>query len=219
MRFPLSILLTFCFFSAAVPAFCEDSAAPQPCGVSCEKRKLAETIQRKAALVRQAAEKKYSEARKLREQAGIVRGSASAKSREILGRAEFNQGTAEFFSDVFGLLSNAASMDPASMASFSKAQPTLSFLVNYQQKAANKESSAAQNQAGQLEGAADKQAMPMEMRAQALEEEGNRLMDAYNKIDAIGNAYFLLAAAADLKEKIKEDTKFLAELKSKTPAK
>jgi len=205
----LPILLACC----AVPVLALD---PVPCGISCEKKKLAESIQRKAALVRQAAERKYAEARKLREQAGIVRGSASAKSREILGRAEFNQGTAEFFGDVFGLLSNAASMDPTSALSFSKAQPTLSFLVNYQQKAANKESAAAQNEAGQIDGAADKQAMPMEMRAQALEEEGNRLMDAYNKIDAIGNAYFLLAAASDLKEKIKEDTKFLAELKSKT---
>jgi len=55
----------------------------------------------------------------------------------------------------------------------------------------------------------------MEMRAQALEEEGNRLMDAYNKIDAIGNAYFLLAAASDRKEKIKEDTEYLAVLKGK----
>lgn len=161
---------------------------------------------------------KHSCARKLRQQAGIVRGNASAKSREILNRAEFNQGTAEFFGDVFGLLSNVASMNPmsTSAASFNRSQPVMSFLVNYQQKTANKESAQAQNEAGQIDGVADKQAMPMEMRAQALEEEGNRLMDAYNKIDAIGNAYFLLAVAADLKTKVKIDTDFIAGLKNKS---
>lgn len=218
-NFKLSIFVAcfVCFAGALAAQDASPDSSDQGCDTSCQKRKLAETIQRKSALVKQAAEKKYDEARKLRQQAGIVRGGASAKSREILSRAEFNQGTAEFFGDVFGLLSNVASMNPmsTSAASFNRAQPTMSFLVNYQQKAANKESAQAQNEAGQIDGLADKQAMPMEMRAQALEEEGNRLMDAYNKIDAIGNAYFLLAVAADLKVKIKVDKEFIDGLKGK----
>ena len=204
----LKILITAVCVAACSSAFAAEE-------FSGDSRKLAESIQRKAVLVKQAAEGKYGEARKLRQQAGIVRGNASAKSREILSRAEFNQGTAEFFGDIFNLLSNTASLNPTSGASFSRAQPTLSFLLNYQQKSANKESAAAQSQAEQLDGAADKQAMPMELRAQALEEEGNRLMDAYNKIDAISNAYYLLAASGDLKTKVENDTDFLEGIKRK----
>jgi len=163
----------------------------------------AQIIMRKGSLVKKAADRKYEEAKNLRRQAGILRGEASAHSREVLSRAEFNQDTADFFGDIFGLLSNVAPINPSAMSQMSKIQPTVSFLNNYQQKSAGQEMNRANSEVNQLNREINKQAMPMEIKAQTFDAEADRLMEAYNKISAIANVKFLLVTAYELNRSIK----------------
>jgi hypothetical protein len=72
---------------------------------------------------------------------------------------------------------------------------------------------AAQGQAGQLSMEAEKKAGPLEMRADELENEGNRLMEAHNRLSAIANAKFLLVAADELLRKVDGDSRRMEQFK------
>nr|MDA8122072.1 hypothetical protein [Deltaproteobacteria bacterium] len=86
-------------------------------------------------------------------------------------------------------------------------------MIQGQQAGAAKDVMAAQGQAGQLSMEAEKKAGPLEMRADELENEGNRLMEANNRLMGIANAKFLLVASEELLRKIDADDRRMERLK------
>jgi hypothetical protein len=86
-------------------------------------------------------------------------------------------------------------------------------MIQGQQASDAKVVMAAHGQSGQLSMEADKKAGPMEMRADELENEGNRLMEAHNRIIGIVNAKSLLVASDELLRKVDGDGRRMERLK------
>lgn len=176
--------------------------------------KEAEALQRKAGLVKEMADKKYVEAQRLLSQAGAQRAQASASAQAIVSRAQANQGTSELLGSLFGMISAASPM-PTPNQSMTMGLTSKLFAANQAMDAQG--ASDAQTAAGQMEMQAEKTAGPLEMRGQALQDEGNRLMAAYNRLQSLANAKFLLAASEELRQSILEDRRTLAAAQKRLP--
>ena len=171
--------------------------------------KEAETLQRKANLVKGSAEKKYVEARRLQEQAGTYRAQASAATLAVQQRAAANQDTSEMLGSLFGMLGSVGPVPTPGQSG------TMGLLMSANQKLDARTAAEEQTVAGQGEMQAEKTAGPLEMRAQTLEEDGNRLMAAFNRLQSLANAKFLLGASEELRQAVLGDREYLAGVRKK----
>jgi len=177
-------------------------------------KKEAETLKRKAELLKAAAGKKYAAAGELRKKAGGVRSESSQKGEMLRSKAEQSAEVSSMIGDLFGLMSSMGGMGGGGFnANSALASSLTSKMIQGQQASDAKGVMAAHGQAGQLSMEADKKAGPLEMRADELENEGNRLMEAHNRIMGIANAKFLLVAADELLRKVDADGRRMERLK------
>lgn len=223
--FRLSLLLSAAFLSPPYPARAEeipylsapsggDALSDLAALNSEEIRKLADTLQRKGNLLRDAAQKKYAESARLRQQAGGYRAQASAATQAIQARAASTEGTSELLGSLFGMLGAVSPMPTSRQsATLGLTSKLLSANQNLEARTASEQQAAA----SQGEMQAEKNAGPLEMRAQTLEEDGNRLMAAYNKIQSLANAQLLLLASEKLRQTILNDREILASAKKTLP--
>jgi hypothetical protein len=175
-------------------------------------KKEAETLKRKAELLKAAAGKKYAAASELRKKAGGFRSESSRKGEMLRSKAEQSAEVSSMIGDLFGLMSSMGGAGQLSQnAAFTSA--LTGKMIQGQQAGAAKDVMAAQGQAGQLSMEAEKKAGPLEMRADELENEGNRLMEANNRLMGIANAKFLLVASEELLRKIDADGRRMERLK------
>ncbi len=168
--------------------------------------KEAETLQRKADLIKEMAEKKAKEAKRLRDQAGLYRSQGSAAAQAAQQRAASNLETSEMLSGLFGLL---GTVSPVSSVDEAAGRGLVSTLFN-----ANKASDAralgdAQAAAGRSELAAERAVGPLELKAQGLEDDAVRLQAAANRVQSLVNAKMLLAVSEDLRLALIRDRAFL----------
>ncbi len=182
---------------------------------SGELKKEAEALLRKAALLKAAADKKYAAARELRKKAGVLRTDSSKQGDVLRTKAEQSAAVSSFIGDMFGVMSSMGGMSGmGGMSSNSMfASAMTGQLIQGQQAADAKAVMGAQSAAGQLAYDAEKKAGPLEMRADELENEGNRLMEANNRLVGIANAKSLLAASDELLKKIYAENRNLERLK------
>jgi hypothetical protein len=177
-------------------------------------KKEAETLKRKADLLRGAAGKKYAAASELRKKAGGFRSEASQKGEQLRSKAEQSAEVSNLLGDMFGIMSGMGGMGGGGLSANSALASSLtSKMIQGQQASDAKGVMAAHGQAGQLSMEADKKAGPMEMRADELENEGNRLMEAHNRIIGIVNAKSLLVASDELLRKVDGDGRRMERLK------
>ncbi|HQT98165.1 MAG TPA: hypothetical protein PK416_09870 [Thermodesulfobacteriota bacterium] len=175
-------------------------------------KKEAEALKRKAELLKAAAGKKYAAASELRKKAGGFRSESSRKGEMLRSKAEQSAEVSSMIGDLFGLMSSMGGAGQLSQnAAFTSA--LTGKMIQGQQAGAAKDVMAAQGQAGQLSMEAEKKAGPLEMRADELENEGNRLMEANNRLMGIANAKFLLVASEELLRKIDADDRRMERLK------
>lgn len=176
-------------------------------------KKEAETLKRKAELLKVTADKKYSAASELRIKAGGVRSEASQRGELLRSQAEQSAAVSGFIGDMFGIISSAGGMGGGLSSNAALTSALTGKMIQGQQAMDANEVMNAQGQAGQLAMEAHKKAGPLEMRADELENEGNRLMEAHNRIIGIANAKFLLVAANELLKKIDGDSRRMEQLK------
>ncbi|OYV96497.1 MAG: hypothetical protein B7Z62_08075 [Deltaproteobacteria bacterium 37-65-8] len=175
-------------------------------------KKEAEALKRKAELLKAAAGKKYAAASELRKKAGGFRSESSRKGEMLRSKAEQSAEVSSMIGDLFGLMSSMGGAGQLSQnAAFTSA--LTGKMIQGQQAGAAKDVMAAQGQAGQLSMEAEKKAGPLEMRADELENEGNRLMEANNRLMGIANAKFLLVASEELLRKVDADDRRMERLK------
>ncbi len=177
-------------------------------------KKEAEALKRKAELLKATAGKKYAAASELRIKAGGFRSDSSRKGELLRSNAEQSAEVSNMIGDLFGLMSGMGGMGGGQLsqnAAFTSAMTGK--MIQGQQAGAAKDVMAAHGQAGQLSMEAEKKAGPMEMRAEELENEGNRLMEAHNRIMGIANAKFLLVASDELLRKVDGDGRRMERLK------
>ena len=166
-------------------------------------KKEAETLKRKAELLKAAAGKKYAAAGDLRKKAGGVRSDSSRKGELLRSKAEQSADVSSFIGDMFGLMSSMGGMGGGQLSQNAALTSALTGkMVQGQQAGAAKDVMEAHAQSGQLSMEAEKNAGPLEMRASELENEGNRLMEANNRLMGIANAKFLLVASDELLRKV-----------------
>lgn len=170
--------------------------------------KEAETLQRKANLVKEMAVKKFAEAKRLQNQAGGYRSQASAASLAAQQRAASNLDTTNMLGGILGLL---GSVSPVQTPDRAAGLGMTSLLVS--NTAAGEARTLAEEQAagGKMEMQAERKAGPLEMKAQALEDDANRLLAAFNRLQSLANARYLLAASEQLRRAVLEDRDYLAE--------
>lgn len=179
-----------------------------------ELKTEAEGLKRKAELLKVTANKKYTAASDLRKKAGGFRSESSQKGEILRSQAEQSAALSSFIGDMFGLISNMGGTGGGQLSANSAMTASLTGkIIQGQQAMDAKGVMNAQGQAGQMSLEAEKKAGPLEMRADELENEGNRLMEAHNRLIAIANAKFLLVAADDLLRKVDGDNRLLEELK------
>ncbi|MDD2272982.1 MAG: hypothetical protein PHP95_06775 [Desulfuromonadaceae bacterium] len=177
-------------------------------------KKEAETLKRKAELLKTAADKKYSVARDLRKKAGGFRSESSQKGELLRSQAEQSAAVSGFIGDMFNIMS---SMGGGQMSSNSALTASLTGkMIQGQQSMDAKGVMEAQNKAGQIGAEAEKKAGPLEMRADELENEGNRLMEAHNRLMGIVNAKSLLVAADELEKKVSGDGRQMEQLRERS---
>ncbi len=177
-------------------------------------KKEAETLKRKAELLKTAADKKYSVAKDLRKKAGGFRSESSQKGELLRSQAEQSAAVSGFIGDMFNIMS---SMGGGQMSSNSALTASLTGkMIQGQQSMDAKGVMEAQNKAGQIGAEAEKKAGPLEMRADELENEGNRLMEAHNRLMGIVNAKSLLVAADELEKKVSGDGRQMEELRERS---
>lgn len=174
-------------------------------------KKEGESLTRKAELLKATANKKYEAASDLRKKAGGFRSDSSQKGEMLRNQAEQSAAVSGLIGEMFGIISG---MGGGQLSANSALTSTLTGkFIQGQQAMDAKGVMAAQGQAGQLSMEAEKKAGPLEMRADELENEGNRLMEAHNRLSAIANAKFLLVAADELLRKVDGDSRRMEQFK------
>ncbi|OIP35241.1 MAG: hypothetical protein AUK27_05205 [Deltaproteobacteria bacterium CG2_30_66_27] len=175
-------------------------------------KKEAEGLKRKAELLKAAAGKKYAASSELRKKAGGFRSESSRKGEMLRSKAEASAEVSSMIGDLFGLMSGMGGAGNLSQNAMLTSALT-GKMIQGQQASAAKDVAAAHGQTGQLSMEAEKKAGPLEMRADELENEGNRLMEAHNRLMGIANAKFLLVASEELLRKVDADGRRMARLK------
>lgn len=181
-----------------------------------ELKKEAETLKRKAELLKTAADKKYAGASELRKKAGGFRSESSQKGEMLRSQAEQSAAVSGFIGDMFNVMSSMGGMGGQMSANSALTASLTGKLIQGQQSMDAKGVMDAQSKAGQLGAEADKKAGPLEMRADELENEGNRLMEAHNRLMGIVNAKSLLVAADELERKVSGDGRQMEQLKERS---
>ncbi|MDA8122614.1 MAG: hypothetical protein M0Z38_08630 [Deltaproteobacteria bacterium] len=177
-------------------------------------KKEAEALKRKAELLKAAAGKKYAAASELRIKAGGFRSDSSRKGELLRSKAEQSAEVSSMIGDLFGLMSGMGGMGGGQLSQNAALTSALTGkMIQGQQAGAAKDVMAAHGQAGQLSMEAEKKAGPLEMRADELENEGNRLMEAHNRLIGIANAKSLLVASEELLRKVDADGRRMERLK------
>ena len=174
-------------------------------------KKEAEGLKRKAGLLKEAADKKYAAAAELRQKAGGHRSEAAKRGEALRSQAEANAELSSEIGDLFGMLTSMGGAGNLSGNSAVAASLT-GRMIEGQQAADAKGVSAAHNQAAGLSSEADRKAGPLELRADELEGEANRLMQAHVRLLGVANARFLLLAADELTRKADADSRQLEKL-------
>lgn len=170
--------------------------------------KEAEVLQRKANLVKEMAVKKYTESRRLQNEAGGYRAQANEASLAAQRRAASNLDASNMLGGLLGLI---GSVSPVQTTNQTAGLGLTSLFVSNQ--AAGEARTLAEEQArgAQREMHAERKAGPLEMKAQALEDDANRLLAAFNRLQSLANAKYLLAASEQLRRAVLEDRDYLAE--------
>jgi hypothetical protein len=189
----------------------EPGPAPLSASEIGELKKEGEALKRKAELLKKAADKKYASSAELRAKAGGFRSAASAKGDALRSQAEASAAVSGFIGDMFGIMSGMGGGGFSSNGALSQA--LTGQMIKGMQAADAKGVSDAHGTANQLSVEADRKAGPLEMRADELENEGNKLMEAHNRLLAIANAKFLLAASEELLKKVDADGRALERLR------
>jgi len=179
-------------------------------------KKEAETLKRKADLLKAAADKKYSVAGELRKKAGGFRSESSQKGEMLRSQAEQSAAVSGFIGDMFDIMSSMGGMGGQMSANSALTASLTGKLIQGQQAMDSKGVMEAHGKAGQMGAEADKKAGPLEMRADELENEGNRLMEAHNRLMGIVNAKSLLVAADELEKKVSGDSRHMEQLKERS---
>lgn len=193
----------------------EDATSPMLSVSEAENmKKEAETLKRKADLLRAAAQKKYTAAAELRMKAGGYRSESSQKGEALRSKAEQDAAVSGFIGEMFGMLSSMGGGNFSSNAALTSA--VTGKLIQGQQAMDAQAVMDAQGRSGQMNSEAEKKAGPLEMRADELENEGNRLMEAHNRLLSIANAKNLLVAAGELLRKIDDDNRRLQRIREET---
>ena len=174
-------------------------------------KKEAEGLKRKAGLLKEAADKKYAAAAELRQKAGGHRSEAAERGEALRSQAEANAELSSEIGDLFGMLTSMGGAGNLSGNSAVAASLT-GRMIEGQQAADAKGVSAAHTQAAGLSSEADRKAGPLELRADELEGEANRLMQAHVRLLGVANARFLLLAADELTRKADADSRQLERL-------
>ncbi len=174
-------------------------------------KKEAEGLKRKAGLLKEAADKKYAAAAELRQKAGGHRSEAAKRGEALRSQAEANAELSSEIGDLFGMLTSMGGAGSVSGNSAVAASLT-GRMIEGQQAADAKGVSAAHAQAAGLSSEADRKAGPLELRADELEGEANRLMQAHVRLLGVANARFLLLAADELARKSDADSRQLERL-------
>lgn len=176
-----------------------------------EMKKSAETLKRKAELLKAAARKKYAAAEELRKKAGGYRSESSQKGEILRSKAEQDAAVSGFIGEMFGAITSMGGGQFSSNTALASAMTGR--MIQGQQSMDAQAVMDAQGKAGQLNAEAEKKAGPLEMRADEFENEGNRLMEAHNRLISIANAKYLLVAADELLQKIEGDGRRLEQIK------
>jgi len=176
-------------------------------------KKEAGALKRKAELLKAAAGKKYAASGELRKKAGGFRSESSRKGEMLRSKAEQSAEVSSLIGDLFGLMGGMGGMGGGLSQNAALTSALTGKMIQGQQASAAKDVMAAHGQAGQLSMEAEKKAGPLEMRADELENEGNRLMEAHNRLIGIANAKSLLVASEELLRKIDADGRRMARLK------
>jgi hypothetical protein len=215
-------ILAACVFCPQGPAFAEnplfmpkiETGPPLISTAETEGlKKEADGLKRKAELLKAAAGKKYAAANELREKAGGYRSESSRKGELLRSKAEQSAEVSSFIGEMFGLMSSMGGMGGGLSRNAAMTSALTGKMIQGQQASDAKDVMAAHGQAGQLSMEAEKKAGPLEMRASELENEGNRLMEAHNRLMGIANAKFLLVASDELLRKLDADGRRMARLK------
>ena len=177
-------------------------------------KKEAEGLKRKAGLLKEAAEKKYAAAKELRQKAGGHRSEAAKRGEALRGQAEADAQLSNDIGELFGMLTSLGSAGGGLSGNSAVAASLTGRMIEGQQAADAKGVSAAHAQAAGLASEADRKAGPLELRADELENEGNRLMQAHVRLLGVANARFLLLAADELARKVDADTRQLERLQA-----
>jgi hypothetical protein len=219
-------ILAACMFGAQGLAFAENplfmpKADTGPPLISANEseglKKEAEALKRKAELLKSAAGKKYAAAGELRKKAGGFRSESSRKGEMLRSKAEQSADVSSFIGSMFGILSSMGGMGGAQFSPNSAVLSSLtSTMLQDSQSSAAKGVSEAHGKSGKLSMEAEKKAGPMEMKADELEGEGNKLMEAQNRLMAIANAKLLLVAADELLRKVDGDRRRIEWIKDST---
>lgn len=176
-------------------------------------KKEAEALKRKAALLKEAAGKKYAASAELRKKAGGFRSEASKKGDALRSKADQNAAMSGFLGDMLGIMSGMGGMGGGLSSNAMFASQLTGTMVQGQKAVDAQGVATAQNQAGMLGAEAEKKAGPLEMRADELETDGNRLMEAHNRIMAIANAKSLHVAADELLRTVDADSRQIERMK------
>jgi len=175
---------------------------------AAELKKEAEGLKRKAMLLKDAAGKKYAAAADLRRKAGGFRSESAKRGEMLRSKAEQSAAVSSFLGDMFSLMSGMGGMGGGGFNSNAAlAQALTAKMIQSQQASDAKSVMEAQAKAGQITTEAERKAGPLEMRADELENEGNRLMEAHNRLMGIANAKFLLVAAHELAAKVAAESR------------
>lgn len=215
-------IVAACMFGAQGLAFAENplflpKAETGPVLMSAAEtdglKKEAEALKRKAELLKTAAGKKYAASSELRKKAGGFRSESSRKGEMLRSKAEASAEVSSMIGDLFGLMGGMGGMGGGMSQNAMLSSALTGKMIQGQQASAAKDVAAAHGQAGQLSMEAEKKAGPLEMRADELDNEGNRLMEAHNRLMGIANAKFLLVASEELLRKVDADGRRMARLK------
>ena len=177
-------------------------------------KREAEGLKRKAGLLKEAAEKKYAEAKQLRQKAGGHRSEAARRGEELRSKAEKSAALSNDLGDIFGMLTSIGGAGGGLKGDSAVAATLTGRMVQGQQTDDAKGVATAHGQAANMASEADRKATPLELRADELESDGNRLMQAHNRLMGVANASFLLVAADELSRKAEADARQLERLRS-----
>lgn len=188
-----------------------------------DRKGLLADIQRllkNAGRLRKVANMKYTEASKLRSEAGGARSKAFERAQALQGRAQSSAQTSQMMG---GLLSSLTGMlgggmpgaDMDTMLAGQLTQTLSSSVAQMDSAQAAQKVQKAQSTGGRLQIEAERRAGPLEMRAERLTEETNRLMEVANKYQDLANAKSILLASEELRLKAIEQSKLIQEIEAR----